>query len=152
MIEKSDDRVWIYAANINKYYLLGKGFTTLRESYRQALLETPNLFSPLCKREILYHTGQLEFEGYRQDDTGLDLLLSYYMKRGGEAEITFVIGNRRDGYGEHHLPARMITGAVCIENPGSGEGTFGGKFKGKIVYTSAPVRGLFDESTGTFVT
>ncbi len=150
MIEKNDDRVWLYSAAAGKYYLLAKGFTSLRETYRQALLETPNLFSPLCKREILYHTGQLEFEGFRQNDVGLDILLSYCMKRGNEAEVTFLIGNRRDAYGESFLPARKITGMVCIENPGTGEGTFGGKFKGKIIYTKAPISGVFDENTQQF--
>ncbi len=150
MIEKSDDRIWVKSRVSDRYYLLGKGFTSLREICKPVILETPNLFSPLCKREIVGQTGQLEFEGYRRFDQAQDLLLSCYFRRGTDAQITFIIANRQDAYGEAFIPARRIIGQVCIENKGTGEGVLGGKFKGRILYTTAPEKGTFDEQTHLF--
>lgn len=150
MIKKSDDRVWIYNELTEKYYLLGAGLTTLEERYKVALLETPNINSPLCKREILYHTGQLEFEGFRTDDLAQDLLLSRHLKRGNDALITFAIANRKDVVFNKVVKARKIQGYVCIENPGTGEGVLGSRIKGKILYTQLPEEGLFDEELQTF--
>ncbi len=150
MIKKSDDRVWIYNELADQYYLLGAGLTNLEEVYKTALLETPNINSPLCKREILYHTGQLEFEGFRTDDLAQDLLLSRHLKRGNDALITFVIANRKDIVFGKVLKARRIQGYVCIENPGTGEGVLGSRIKGKILYAQAPEEGFFDEEASTF--
>lgn len=150
MIKKSDDRVWVYSSVAKKYYLLGAGITHLEEVYKTALLETPNIYSPLCKREILYHTGQLEFEGIQTDDPALTLLRSFRMKRGNDARITIIVANRNDVLNGTFLKARRINGYVCLENVGTGEGIFGSKIKGKIVYADAPEEGIFDEESQLF--
>lgn len=150
MIKKSDDRVWIYNELAEKYYQLGAGLTHLEEVCKTAILETPNINSTLCKREILYHTGQLEFEGFRTDDLALDRLLSCYMQRGNDALVTFVIANRNDVVFQKVVSARRIQGYVCIENPGTGEGVLGSRIKGKILYATTPEEGLFDEKLQTF--
>ena len=150
MIKKNDDRIWIYNEFSKKYYLLGAGLTHMEEVYKTALLETPNINSPLCKREILYHTGQLEFEGFRTDDMGQELLLSKHLKRGNDALITFVIANRKDVVVHNVVKARKIQGYVSIENPGTGEGVLGSRIKGKILYAQMPEEGLFDEESQTF--
>ncbi len=150
MIKKSDDRVWVYNEYAGDYYLLGAGLTRLEEVCKTALLETPNINSPLCKREILYHTGQLEFEGFRTEDPALDILLSCHMKRGENALVTFVIVNRKDVFMDSIANARKIKGYVCIENPGTGEGIYGSRVKGKIVYADAPQEGMFDEESKIF--
>ena len=150
MIKKSDDRVWVYNDLTKKYYLLGAGLTKLEEVCKTALLETPNINSALCKREILYHTGQLEFEGFRIKDVAMETLLVRHMKRGNDAMVTFIIVNRKDLISGTVAQARKIKGYVCIENPGTGEGPFGSRIKGKIVYAEPPERGVFDEATQDF--
>ncbi len=150
MIKKSDDRVWVYNEYTNDYYLLGAGLTRLEEVCKTALLETPNIDSPFCKREILYHIGQLEFEGFRTDDPALNILLACYMKRGETARVTFVIVNRKDHIFDSVANARKIEGYVCIENPGTGEGILGSRIKGKIVYADTPQEGMFDEENKFF--
>ncbi len=152
MIEKSNDRVWLYDSYLKKYYLLGAGITNLKESYKTAVLETPNVFSPFCGREILYHTGQLEFEGVLVSDPALEYLLSMDMKRGKDSLITFIIVSRKKMFAEGSTLCygKRIEGAVCIENPGTGEGVFGSRFKGKILYTKTPEKVIFDEATQTY--
>ncbi len=150
MIEKSDDRVWVYSDITKKYYLLGAGVTHLQEEYHTALLETPNINSPLCKREILYHTGQLEFEGFQVNDDAMGILLARRMKRGNDAMVTIIIANRKDVLTGTFAYARRVRGYVCIENPGTGEGPMGSRIKGKIVYAETPEEGIFDESSQAF--
>lgn len=150
MIQKSDDRVWVYNEYLDEYYLLGAGLTRLEEVCKTALLETPNINSALCKREILYHTAQLEFEGIRTNDPALSRLLSCYLKNGEDALVTFIIANRKGIYFQSIVQARKVKGYVCIENPGTGEGVFGSQIKGKIVYAEPPVEGVFNEETKTF--
>lgn len=150
MIKKSNTLVWVKGTTEEQYYPLGAGITKLEENYRTALLETPNVNSSLCRREILYHTGQLEFEGIRLHDDAQNLLLSKRLSRGSDARVTLVIANRMDAISETMIEARKVTGSVCIENPGSGEGYFGSKIKGKIVYEEMPVKGVFNEEHNVF--
>ncbi len=150
MIKKSDDLVWVKSDFGEQYLPLGAGITKLEEKYQTALLETPNINSSLCRREILYHTGQLEFEGIRLHDDAQNILLSKRLTRGSDAKVTLIIANRMDVLSETMIQARKVTGFVCIENPGTGEGCFGSKIKGKIVYAEMPVRGVFNEEHQVF--
>lgn len=150
MIRRSDDRVWIAEPNTTSYYLLGEGITELHETCKTALLETPHIDTAVCTREILYHTAQIEFEGYRTRDTAMRILRSKYLKRGKDALITLVIGNLHDA-GTTALQARRVKGYVCLENPGTGEGVMGSRVKGKIVYASEPEEGIFNEDTKEFI-
>lgn len=150
MIKRSNDRVWILG-NTGEYYQLGAGISNLREVCKTAILETPHIDSPVCSQEILYHTGHLEFEGFRIDgDYALNLLISRHMKRGKDAKITLIIGNSHDSGGTNAFIARKITGYVCLENPGTGEGVFGSRIKGKIIYASEPIRGVYHEDRQLF--
>ncbi len=150
MIEKSDDRVWIYSNISKKYHLLGAGITSLRESYRSTLLETPNIHTGFCGREILYHTGQLEFDGFWVQDTAQEVLRSKALKRGVQELVTVIIANNNGHLSDTYYDARRVRGYVCLENPGSGESPYGSRIKGKIVYAEAPEEGIFNESTQNF--
>ncbi len=150
MIKKNDNRVWLYSKIAKRYYLLGAGLTRLEEVCKTALLETPNIHSPLCKREILYHTGQLEFEGIVTLDTAMDILLAAYMKRGNDALVPLIIASRQEAISNSFVRAKRLKGYICIENSGSGEGPLGSRIKGKIVYAETPEVGFFDETTQSF--
>ena len=149
-MEKSNDRVWVYSDITKKYYILGAGITNLKEVYKATLLETPNVFSPFCGREILYHTGQLEFEGFRVEDDALGILLSKHLKQGKDGKVIVIYVNRNDVLQGTFMKAKKIEGYVSMENPGSGEGPLGSKIKGKLVYSKEPREGIFDESTQVF--
>lgn len=152
MIEKTNDRVWIYSNLQKKYYPLAAGITHLKETYKCVTLETPNIQSAFCGREILYHTGQLEFEGFRVPDYALDTLFSSDLKIGSASFIDLVITNRHDLFaqGSNYCYGKKIEGALILENPGTGEGPIGSRIKGKILYTKTPEWVLFDETTQTF--
>ena len=153
MITKINDRVWIYSTLHKRYYRLAAGITQMKESYRNTILETPNLQSGFCGQEILYKTGQLEFEGYRISDLAMDTLIGMNLKQGSDAKITLVITNRTDLFapGSNYCYGFKIEGVVSFENPGSGAAPIGSPIKGKILYTKTPERVLFDETTQTFV-
>lgn len=150
MIEKSNDRVWVYSDITKKYYLLGAGITNLKESYKATLLETPNVFSPFCGREILYYTGQLEFEGFRVEDDAMEILQSKHLKKGTNGKVKLIITNRKDILTNTFVKAKRVEGYVSMENPGTGEGPIGTRIKGKVVYAKEPVDGIFNESTMVF--
>lgn len=147
----NDNRIWIRGTS-GDFLLMSKGFTSLEERWKTALLETPNVFSAVCGREILYHTGQLEFEGiWGPADGAINLLYELKYKRGADAKVTLIVANRKEAMtGNGMLMARQVTGYVCVENPASGEGVMGSVIKGKIVYDSEPIRGIFDEIGKTF--
>lgn len=151
MITQSNDRIWIQF-DYGSFHLMGPGFTHLEEVCKTTLLETPNIESPFCTQEILYHTAQLEFAGYRLPDNAVHRhMIERYLKRGSEAEVTLILGSRTDRLNHQAMSARRVKGYLCLENPGSGEGPLGTFFKGKIVFSSTPERGLFDESTQQFI-
>ena len=151
MVKRSNDRVWIQFPG-SPFLLMAEGFTHLEEVCKTTFLETPRLNSPICTREILYHTAQLEFEGYRQSGNTLHLHIhSRYLTRGEDAKVTLIIGSRTDKLNGQAMNARRVTGYLCLENPGSGEGILGSFFKGKIVFASVPEKGIFIETTKQFI-
>lgn len=151
MIQRSDARIWVQMAN-GTYRLMGAGLTSLRETCKTTLLETPHINSSLCSREILYHTSQLEFEGFRDpQDPVNQFLVNCYLKRGEAAKITMVIGNRNDKQTGQTMRARRVSGYVCTENPGTGEGALGSPLRGKIVFASEPEEGVFFEEFQEFI-
>ncbi len=150
MIQRSDTRIWMLIGS--KYYLMGAGLTKLQESCKTVLLETPQINSPLCGREVLYHTSQLEFEGFRDiNDPVNQALVRFYMKRGQDAKVTLILGNRNDRQTGQTMKAYRIIGYVCVENPGIGDGAMGSPIKGKIVFASAPEEGVFFEQEQIFI-
>lgn len=151
MIERNDNRVWLLLP-IGKYYLMGAGLTKLQETCETVLLETPRVNGTVCEREILYHVPQLEFEGFRDPaDPVNEYLISRYLKRGDDTKVTVIIGNRNDKQVGQTLKARRMTGHICMENPGSGEGPFGSRIKGRIVYASQPEEGVYYEDQQIFI-
>lgn len=148
---QSNDKVWVLLPN-GSYYPMGAGISSLKEICKTALLETPHLGKSVCTREILYHTPQLEFEGFRiKEDPVNEYLVNRYLKTGDEAKIVLVIGNELDTLTQNAVKARKITGYVCMENPGTGEGPIGSRIKGKIVYADQPTEGVFYETQRVFV-
>ena len=144
MIRTSNDRVWIKFPDLDGFYVMSAGFSHLKEICKTVFLETPRLQSSLCAREILYHIGYLEFEGYRDfSDSVHDLIYSKYMTRGKDAEVTLIIGNQKDNISGNGTAARRVTGQLCLENPGTGEGPLGSFFKGTVQFTSKPEKGLY---------
>lgn len=151
MIERNDNRVWLCLPN-GTYYLMGEGITSLRERCETVLLETPRINRSVCEQEILYHVPRLEFEGYRTpSDPANEYLVNRYLKRGNDTLVTLIIGNRNDKQVGQTMKARRVTGHVCIENPGSGEGPFGSRIKGSIVYASQPEEGVYYEDQQIFI-
>ena len=151
MIERNDNRVWLRLPN-GTYYLVGEGITPRSERCETVLRETPRINRPVCEREILYHVPRLEFEGYRApSDPANEYLVSRYLKRGDDTLVTLIIGNRNDKQVGQTMKARRVTGHVCIENPGSGEGPFGSRIKGQIVYASQPEEGVYYEDQQRFI-
>ena len=150
-LKRSDDQVWI-ESNLGNFCRLGAGLTHLEEKWKTALLETPNIYSPVCGREILYHTGELEFEGYWiPGNPAMDILISKHLKRGNDAKVTLIVANRQNAMeGSSSILAHRVTGYVCLENPGTGEGPMGSRIKGKIVYGTAPQQGVFNEEYKQF--
>ena len=144
MIKRSNDRVWIQFQSDSTFYPMTGGFSHLEEVCRPVLLETPRIDSSLCAREILYHTAYLEFEGYRDFNNAVhEKIYRKYMTRGSDATVTLIIGNQEDHISASGTAARRVTGQLCLENPGSGEGPLGTFFKGKIWFTSQPEKGLY---------
>ena len=152
MIEKSNLRVWISNGELEKYHLMGPGFTGIKETYKTAILETPNINSAISGQEILYHVGQIEFSGIWVDDEAIHILTGKKGKRGKDALVTMVIVHAHDNYGPDSTfaAARRVKGYACIENPGSGESPFGARIKGKIIFAEEPLQGVFDEAKGIF--
>ncbi|MBQ1272570.1 MAG: hypothetical protein IIY12_03640 [Clostridia bacterium] len=137
MITKSNDRVWIYSTLHKRYYRLAAGLTQLKETYRSTVLETPNLQSGFCGQEVLYKSGQLEFEGYRVHDFAMNTLIEKNLKRGTDGTVTLVITNRNDLFapGSNYCYGFKVEGVISFENPGSGVAPIGSPVKGKILYT-----------------
>ncbi|MBO5221661.1 MAG: hypothetical protein J6C26_05050 [Clostridia bacterium] len=151
MIQRSNDRIWINFTG-DTYHRMGPGFTHVEEVCKTALLETPRLSSPLCAREILYHTAWLEFEGYRNGEDPVHRHLhELYMTRGEDAAVTLILGSRTDKLTGQAMKARRVKGYVCLENPGSGEGPMGSFFKGKILFADLPEKGIYIETSQTFL-
>jgi len=151
MIKRSNDRIWIQFPE-SPFLLMAEGFTHLEEVCRTTFLETPHLDSPVCTREILYHTAHLEFAGYRLAGNTLHMHIhSRYLARGEDAKVTLILGSRTDRLTGQAMNARRVTGYLCLENPGSGEGVMGSYFKGKIVFASAPEKGIYIEDTQMFI-
>lgn len=152
MIEKSSLRVWISDRESEKYSLIGPGITSITETYKTAILETPNINSAVSGQEILYHVGQIEFSGIWVDDYALSLLTSKRGKRGKDALVTLILIYSHENYGPDSTfaVARKVRGYVCLENPGSGESPFGARIKGKIIFAGEPQQGVFDETRGIF--
>ena len=151
MIKRSNDRIWISFKG-ETFHLIGPGFTHVEEICKTTILETPNLNSPLCAREILSHTAWLEFEGYRNADNEVHRhLYDLYMTRGEDSAVTLILGSRTDKLTGGAMKARRVKGYVYLENPGSGEGPVGSFFKGKILFAALPEKGIYVETSQTFI-
>lgn len=150
MIKQNTTCVWLKWGN-GSYCRMAAGITSLKIISRPVLLETTHLNSALRSREPLTYTAQVEFEGYRdRDDPVCEHLFNGFLKRGDDAKVTFVTYDNRDVRFSGAFTATRQTGYLCMENPGSGEGYLGGKFKGKIVYATEPEKGAFNAETKQF--
>ena len=136
--------VWLRLPN-GTFYPMKAGMTKLRERVATTLLETPNVNSPLRKREVLSHTAQLEFEGQRdRSDPVCEYLHGRYLKRGNDVLVTFIVYDEADKLTGNAYLAHQQQGYICIEDPGSGTGILGSRIKGRIVYATAPQEGAFN--------